>query len=162
MTAMRHSGNKFFSNLAIAAFAGAAFVISLSGAMPGLWRAALALAARIGTSIEYRLSIDPFDRTDLGLASDELGHLILWGFGMLSIGLITRNRFPASFVAVSLFAASLALEVGQSLLTTNRSMSLGDAHANAVGIMVGLSAVVVIEVAIRAFSPKSNSKLSTD
>ena len=81
---------------------------------------------------------------------------------MLGIGLVTRNRFQASFVAVTLFAASLSLEVGQSLLTTNRAMSIGDALANAAGIMTGLTALVVLDVAIGAFSPKSNSKLSTD
>jgi hypothetical protein len=155
VTVLRRSDHKLLSNLAMMGFACAALILSMSDDMPKLLRAGLWRAIAIGTATEHRLSIDLFDRTDLGLAPDEFGHLILWGAGMLGIGLATRNRFQASFVAVTLFGASLSLEVGQSLLTTNRATSIGDALANATGIMAGLTALVVLEVAIRAFSPKT-------
>jgi hypothetical protein len=137
------------SNLTIAAFVGAASVLSMSGRMPALWHSFARWGLRLGSAIEARLSIDFVDRNDLGFGVDEVGHLILWASGMVVIGLIARHRFRADVIAVCLFGASLALELAQGAFASGRSMAVGDVIANATGIMVGLSVVVVVGLAIK-------------
>lgn len=146
------------STLTIASFVVTAFVLSMSGRMPGFWATIVARGLRLGTAIESRLSIDFLDRGDLGFHADEVGHLILWGTGMVVIGLVTRKRFRADVVAVSLFAASLALEISQGLFAPARSMAVGDVIANATGIMAGLSVVVLAEFALKLVSNRSPLK----
>lgn len=123
-------------------------MLSMSGRMPGVWRRVVDQTLRVGSALENRLAIDVVDRSDLGFQMDEIGHLILWGTGMIVIGLATRHRFRADAVAVSLFAASLALEFAQGAFAPARSMAVGDIIANATGIMAGLSIVVVADIVL--------------
>lgn len=125
-----------------------AAALSMSDRMPYLWRAVLVRGIGLGAAIERGLAIDLIDRSDVGLSADQIGHLVLWASGMFTIGLVTRKRFEAASVAVALFMTSLALEVGQSLLTTSRSMSIEDAVANAGGIMAGLTALVILDYSL--------------
>lgn len=131
-------------------FVAVAMGVSLSDRLPSLWQATLWRGVLVGVSVERWLSIDLVDRSQFGMSPDEFGHLMLWGAGMVGIGVLTRQRFQPHFVAAVLFGVSLALEVGQALVTSSRSMSLGDAVANAAGIMAGLTALVLLELAGRA------------
>ena len=162
MPRTRRFPGSFLSNLAILAFMGFALVLSMSDRMPALWRSVVLGGTRLGISLERRLSIDLIDRSDLGLGMDEFGHVVLWSFGMLAIGLLTRSRLQASYVAVALFVTSVALEVGQNLLTTSRSISAGDAIANASGIMAGLTLLVAAELGVRVAGWRPARKLSTE
>ncbi len=140
------------SNLTIASFVAVAIVLSMSGRMPSLWAAAVARFLRLGMFIERRFAVDFIDRGDLGFQADEVGHVILWGAGMVVIGLATRKRFRADVVAVCLFAASLGLEIAQGVFTPTRTMAVGDLIANATGIMAGLSVVVITDLMLTLVS----------
>lgn len=137
------------SNLIIVAFVGAALVLSMFNRMSGLWVSFAGWGVKLGSAMETRLSIDFVDRNDLGFRVDEVGHLILWATGMIIIGLIARHRFRADIIAVSLFAASLTLELAQAAFASGRAAEIGDIIANATGIMFGLSVVVLADLGLK-------------
>ncbi|MDH3705291.1 MAG: hypothetical protein OES57_04455 [Acidimicrobiia bacterium] len=122
-------------------FVAIAIVLSLSDRAPGLLRQLTDAGVAVWRRIEIAFAID-VDRDAIPWTSDEIAHLMLWGGGMLILGLVLRTRVRPDRLAVALFASSLALEVLQALVTARRSLSLADSAANALGIMVGLSLVV--------------------
>lgn len=136
----------------IGGFALVAVVLSLSDRAPGIARGGGAVLEEIWHRIEVAFAID-VDRGAIPWSFDEIGHLVLWGGGMLVLGLALRGRRRSDRLAVALFGASLLLEVLQALITARRSLSLGDAAANGLGIMLGLCVVVVAEMVWPVRSP---------
>jgi len=133
-------------------FAVIATVLSLSDRAPGM-------VDRIGSAlvdgwrrVEIALAID-VEREAIPWTDDVLGHLVLWGGGMVVLGLALRHRHRAGRLAVALFGASLALEVLQALVTASRSLSLADISANAFGIIAGLTVVTAVDLLSSTRSP---------
>lgn len=123
-----------------------AAVLSLSSGVTPIWKATLGVTADWGRAIESLVPIDLIDRQDIPFQADEIGHLLLWGGGMLALGLRRRSLTP-DVIAVSLFATSVGFELLQATLTSTRSMQVKDIAANGFGIVLGLCAVVLIDTA---------------
>ncbi len=135
-----------------AAFAGLAIVVSLSDRAPDVGRRIADMVQDVWHRVETALAID-IDREAIPWSADEIAHLLLWGGGMVLLGVALRNRYRPDRIAVGLFAASITLEILQVLVTAHRSLSLADGAANAVGIMLGLTVVVGIELVWPIRSP---------
>lgn len=130
-------------------FAVGAAVLSLSDRAPVIFRSMRSPARAVWRRIEVGFGFDSgVTRDSIPWASDEIGHLVLWGGGMVLVGLAFRHRQQADRLAVGLFAASVALEVLQALVTASRSLSLTDAAANGLGIMLGLTVVVAADLVL--------------
>ncbi|MGI9603150.1 MAG: hypothetical protein ACR2QE_14785 [Acidimicrobiales bacterium] len=133
------------SILIAALFGMGAIVLSLSDRAPSVWKQVSSGLEEVWHRVEVAFAID-LDRQTIPWTADEIGHLVLWGGGMVLLGLALRHRYRADRIAATLFVSSLLLEVLQALVTARRSLSLLDAAANGLGIMVGLTLVVAIEL----------------
>lgn len=123
-------------------FLGFIGLVSLADRAPGRIDRWLDAGQRLGSRGEQRLGIDLIDRGDIPFASETVGHLVLWAVAtLLACGAFGRlSRLPV--IAISLFALSAALEVGQGLLSSTRNPQVHDLVANTVGIAVGLAVAV--------------------
>ena len=127
-------------------FAVVAVVLSLSDLVPVVLRGVLDAAIVLWRRFEVAFGIDlDVNQDSIPWSSDEIAHLALWGGGMILLGLVLRHRKRADRVAVGLFGASVLLEVLQAFVTASRRLSLSDAAANGLGIMLGLTVVVVAD-----------------
>lgn len=122
-------------------FVGMAVALSLSDRV-GL-RAGAVSAAFLALlhELERVAAVDVLDRSDVPFSADALGHATLWGVGMLLIGWFFRRHVPVVALAVSVFALSLAAELGQHFFSLSRSARIDDAVANFVGVAVAAVAV---------------------
>ena len=128
-------------------FAVVAVVLSLSDVVPVVLRGVLDAAIVFWRRFELAFGIDlDIDQNAIPWSSDEIAHLVLWGGGMILVGLTLRHRQRSDRVAVGLFGASVLLEVLQAFVTASRSLTLSDAAANGLGIMLGLTVVVVADL----------------
>lgn len=125
-------------------FAAVATVLSLSDRVPRLVPRFTALVMRAGRRFERTADIDFFDVSSIPGRTDQIGHTLLWGTGMLAIGWLTRKRIPVTATACLLFAASIAFEVGQLRWTMTRQLEAGDVWANGIGIALAAVAIVVL------------------
>lgn len=82
-------------------------------------------------------------RDDVPWSVTQLAHLVGWCSGMVLIGLTVRWRWSSLTIAGALFAASVAIEVGQARFTSVRAFELDDIALHAVGIGAGLAVVIV-------------------
>jgi len=129
--------------LLIAAFVATAMTLSLSDRMPAVWAGVIGLFIRLGRIVERGFAIDLLDRKDVPWQADEIGHVLLWGTGMVVIGFWARRAFRADAVAVALFLASVGIEILQGFASQQRTTSFSDIVANSTGIMIGLCVVVM-------------------
>ena len=122
-------------------FVGMALVLSLSDRVGLRFGAVSAAFLALLHELERVAAVDLIDRSDVPFTADALGHAALWGIGMLLIGWFFRRHVPLVALAVSVFALSLAAEVGQRFFSLSRSARIDDAVANFVGIAVAAVAV---------------------
>ena len=139
------------------AFAVVALVLSLSDRAPRLFKQFRQLAVAAWRAGEDLFAVDLLNRSDIPWAADELGHIALWGMGMVILGLGFRRRVPADVLAAGLFIAGIGVEVLQRVATSGRKMEITDIGANGIGILLGL----VVVVAVGAVTPLATSTLST-
>ena len=95
--------------------------------------------------VEDTLDVDLVSRSDVPWAADEVAHLVGWGSVMLAVGLFFRRQRSLGDLAVGVFAASIAIEFLQKLLTTTRQLEAEDISANSLGVMLGLMLLVALE-----------------
>ncbi len=132
-------------------FGAVAIVLSLSDRAPAFLKRLRSPLSALWRRFEVAFGIDlDVDQSSIPWRSDEIVHLALWGGGMVLVGLALRHRRQADRIAVGLFASSVVLEVLQAFVTVTRSLSLSDAAANGLGIMLGLSVVVVADLLLPA------------
>lgn len=129
------------ATIVVLGFTAVAVVLLFSDRAPGVLNLVRDLVVGLGRRIERTWQIDLIDRADIPGTRDEIGHVILWGTGMLVIGLALRKRVPITITAILLAGVSLLSEYGQSVLSTTRTASASDAVANVIGI--GLAAVLL-------------------
>lgn len=132
----------------VVGFAGAVTVLSLSDRAPAAVAEAKTVVKDIGSEAEDRAGIDVVDRTDIPAEFDKIGHAVMWGTGMLVLGLLFRRRFPPLIMAFLLTAISIGFELAQSSYTSSRALQPSDAVANAFGIGVAFVVVVFIGAVI--------------
>ncbi len=137
-----------------AAFAVVALGLSLSDRAPLLFKQFRHVAVGAWRSGERVLAVDILNRSDIPWAADELGHMALWGMGMVVLGLLFRHRVPVDVLAAGLFVSSIGVEVLQRVATAGRAMEFTDIGANGIGILLGL----VVVVATTAISKSAISK----
>ncbi|NNE72591.1 MAG: hypothetical protein HKN26_02920 [Acidimicrobiales bacterium] len=121
-----------------------ASVLSLSSQVGPIWKASIRQIADIGRAIESLLPFNVIDRQDIPFQPDEIGHLLLWGGGMVVLGLLRRS-VKTDVIAVGLFGASVGFEFLQATITTSRSLQITDIAANGFGIVLGLCIVVFVD-----------------
>ncbi len=109
--------------------------LSFSDRAPGL---AFVRVRWFGRMAEARSGLDLLDRSDIPLASDSVGHFLMWGLagflGWFAIG----RRDSGLFLIAGLGAISAGVEYAQPLLSSTRSTSLEDLVANIMGITLGV------------------------
>lgn len=127
-------------------------VIALLGVASVAFNAALMLSdraprvsRRIGGDIIARLS----ERLDTGgrpgrlmndprlPSSDAIVHIGVWGVAMVFVGLAIWNWRGLVIGAVTVFAVSAMVEIGQHRLTATRTFEIGDIIANGIGVLLG-------------------------
>lgn len=116
-------------------------VLSLSDSVPGVLR-----------SIRYAVSpfthrvaaVSDFDRPTVPFELDQIGHAVIWGFGMFGIGLGLRRRIWLPIIAAVMIAISGAVELLQGSVTASRSVSLSDGYGNTAGILAAMVLVAMI------------------
>ena len=105
--------------------------VSLVGTVHGFVVAA-------GRGIEQTLNIDVVDRSEIPGTTEQWGHAALWGSGMVLFGWLFRSRVPLAITALWLAGTSVAFEVAQPSLSTNRRFEPSDATANITGILIAI------------------------
>jgi hypothetical protein len=142
--------------LSLGSFAANA-VILLSDRAPGLFRS---VSARIDAGVSRAAGatgVDVPGRTVRVPQSDFDVHVLIWGVAALLVGLAAWS-WPSLLVAAgSVFATSVAVELGQRWLTVSRTVQLADVLGNAVGVTCGTCAVVGFALAWRAVSTRRSA-----
>ena len=131
--------------LALVAFA-LNLAILLSDRAPGLFRrvslkvdAGVARAASAaGAQSDPRVPQSDFDI-----------HVVLWAVAALLVGLAIWSWGSLLLASAAVLTASMLVEGSQAFLTTTRTVQLGDAAGNVVGVMLGTAAVVAFGLAWR-------------
>lgn len=123
--------------------------LSLSDRAPKITRSGLRAGRDLFHNIELRAGFDLLDRSDVPLAWDTVGHLVLWsvaGFiGWVTVG----RRVGPLFLIAALTAVSAGVEIAQVYLSSTRMAELSDLMANATGITIGVLVAVVLDLAAR-------------
>ena len=128
-------------------------VLSLSDRAPSLVPHIIDLVIAIGQRVEAGAQVDLFDVSQVPGETDQIGHAVLWGSGMLGLGYLLRRSIPVTATACFLLAASIAVEFLQVTWTATRQLQVTDALANGVGIALATVAVLavgaVVDVGLR-------------
>lgn len=135
----------------LGAFVTSVVVLSLSDRAPRLVPRAVDLVMYWGRRFESTLDIDLFDVSEIPGRTDQIGHAIMWGSGMLVIGYLFRHQVPVLATACLLLAASIGMEFLQATATATRALEATDALANGVGIAMATAAVIVVSTTVDAF-----------
>lgn len=106
------------------------------GRAPALWA--------LGSRIQSRLGIDLIDRTDIPFELDTIGHLGLWFVAGALARALTPPSVRSRVLLMLMLIVSTLMEVGQGFLTAGRNVSVSDAVANTVGVVLGLMAVTIL------------------
>lgn len=128
-------------------FALAVVVLSLSDRAPAFVPAMIDLVVLLGQKVESIAQIDVLDRSDARVLpgrTDQIGHAVLWGSGMLALGYLLRHRIPVAATALGLLAASIGIEFLQVEWTATRELQASDVLGNAVGIALATGVVIVV------------------
>jgi len=129
---------------ALAGFAFVAVVLLWSDRAGSLVDFGVQFITRAGRRAEADLGLDLIDRSDIPLAFDQFGHLVLWFAGMLLFGWVTRRFVPLRITALLVAGASVVSEAGQGWASTTRDVDPADAVANLAGVGLGFVALTVV------------------
>lgn len=135
-----------FAGIGAAAFVLVAVVLSLSDRAPGAYGRTREAVWSVSARVRDHAGVDWFSRSDIPFASDHFGHVVLWATGTFLVGLALRSRWSLSRIAVASFAASVALELAQPVVTATRIVEWGDIVANGIGVVLGLAGLAALAV----------------
>ena len=110
-------------------------------------------AREVVREVEDTLDADLVSRSDVPWELDELAHIGGWACVMVASGLFLGRRRDLGRLAAIVFGGSVAIELMQKLLTSTREFQATDISANALGIMFGLLALLVLDQLRPARSP---------
>lgn len=116
------------------------------------------LITTTGRRTEQALGIDWVDRSDVPVAFDQLGHMVLWFIGMIIFGWVGRHRVPLRVIALLVGGASVFSEAGQAWASTTRHTNTADAIANLTGVAaatVALAIVFSVQLAAARFDQRT-------
>jgi len=105
----------------------------------------------VGEAFESTFGVDWIDRNSVPGTFDQIGHALLWGGGMLVLGLALRRWMSPIIIAFFLLGSSILFELLQSAVTEARTLSPSDAVANAVGIVIAAVVVLVVGLLLDFF-----------
>lgn len=139
----------FVALLAVAALAGLVFVM-LSDRAPGvLGEVSEQVAVRVDARVpEARESLSDAVASTYAAEKDVQAHLALWATVTFLLGLVSWSWRSLAAITALLLAGATALELMQERLAPTRITEQSDLVANAVGIAIGLLAVVVVTTAM--------------
>ncbi len=132
--------------LACLAAAGAAVAaLSLSDRAPSLVEHGLWTGRDLYHRLEMRTGFDLLHRSDIPLAWETAGHIVLWavvaGLATLALG---RRRSIVPIVVVAVLA-SIGVEVAQVMWSATREAEWGDVVANTVGATAGATGARLLD-----------------
>lgn len=134
--------------LAVGAFALVAVTTSLSDRAPQALRSARERQAQITDEIEETFDVDVrqiVDRNEIPFETDDILHLIGWTVGTIIVGTSLRRWIRIEELAVLVFAGSVLIEVAQPMYSATRQFQIGDITTNALGVMCGLTVIVILQ-----------------
>lgn len=134
----------------LGSFAAAVGVLSLSDRAPRLMPRVIDLVMFWGRRFEAASNLDLFDVSAIPGRTDQIGHAIMWGSGMLVIGYLLRRQIPVFATACFLLAVSIGMEFLQATWTATRALEATDALANGVGIALATAVVLVVSTTVDA------------
>ncbi len=76
-------------------------------------------------------------------SSDSVVHIAVWGAAMALVGLTVWTWRGLAAAAVGVLTLSIAVEAGQGVYSSTRSVEVSDAAANAAGVAVGTLAAAL-------------------
>jgi len=144
----RETNRRLFTWAILGGFTAVVTVASLSDRAPRFVPRITDLTVRVGRRFEAVSNTDLVDVSSIPGRTDQIGHFLLWGAGMLAIGWLTRKRIPVAATACLLFAASIAVEFLQVRWTATRQLEVTDAVANGLGILLAAIAVATLGAAV--------------
>lgn len=123
--------------------------LMISDQAPGVTRQLFGdFAQRLADRLDASDSVD----TDRLPGSDALVHIGVWAVATMLVALTVWHWWALVPIAVSVFAASVVVEIGQGRYSSTRAVEVGDVLANAVGIALGTSAAAVCMLGWSAIS----------
>jgi len=117
-------------------FLALAVVLLWSDRAGAMFDSAVDIVVRTGRKVERDYDVNFVDRSDIPGETDQIGHAMLWGSGMLLTGWLLRRRVPVTLSALLIAAISLGFEFAQPLLSQTRVVEPSDVTANLVGIAI--------------------------
>ena len=123
-------------------FFGVLGVLSLADRAPDRVETGLRAGRDIGRRGERTFGFDLVDRSDIPLAWDTAGHIVLWFVAAVLATTAFGRRVPTWVIAAVLFIGSAAVEIAQGWLSFSREPSLSDLAANGAGVVAGVTIVV--------------------
>ena len=112
-------------------------------------RAALLAGGWLWAAAIVWLSLTP-SPPDPGVAfGDKIGHFLAYAVLMFWFGILYRNPMPRAAYGILWIVLGVALEFAQGA-TGYRSFELADMAANALGVLVGAAAALILPKAARA------------
>ncbi|MEO0494096.1 MAG: VanZ family protein [Actinomycetota bacterium] len=157
MTTDRHprpSAGHPFAPAVFVALAGVVAFLSFADRAPALVRGFLRAGARVADRVQRAIGVSVVDTRDVPFEWDLLGHFVLWATVAVVGWWTFRSRASATAVAIGFFVVSYLVEIGQAVLSTNRSPDVRDLVANALGIAVGMVLAVTVDAATRPSAPE--------
>lgn len=124
--------------LVLITFLGTVGLLSLADRAPRIARHWLRRSRDLGSRVEQRLGVDWVDRSDVPLAWDAAGHVVLWAVAAVLARLAVGHRWRTRTIAAALFALSGAAELAQAVFASTRSPEWSDLAANGAGIAIGV------------------------
>lgn len=114
--------------------------LMISDRAPGLTRRLFGdFAQRLADRLDASDTVD----TDRLPGSDALVHIGVWAVATVLVALTVWHWWALVPIAVSVFVASVVVEIGQGRYSSTRAVELSDVLANAVGIGLGTTAAAV-------------------
>jgi len=134
--------------VAVVVFGIVAITTSLSDRAPQALRQARDTQAQVVDDIEETFDVDVrriVDRNDIPFENDDILHLIGWASGTTLVGFALRRYIRIEEIAVIVFAGSVLIEVAQPIYSDTRVFQIGDITTNALGVMIGLTLIVILQ-----------------
>jgi hypothetical protein len=108
--------------------------LMLSDRAPGVLRR---LFGDVVDRLSDRIDQAPRIPADQLPSNDAIVHIAVWGAATALVGLTIWTWRGLAGAAAGVLALSLAVEVGQGVYSTSRSVEMSDALANAAGVALG-------------------------
>lgn len=140
------------ATIGIVTFGGAVFaaLLMLADRAPGLVKAVLGPSAeRLWARVDARA---PGLGEQARARPDFVVHVAVWAVITVLLALTIWTVWGVFAAAVLTFSASLALEVGQGVVTTSREVQASDVVANACGVALGSALALAVVVATWALA----------